>query len=214
MKAEVSKIWEQSDGGKAFSAALDEHGYKLARGDRKEFVIVDGSGVVHGISRRTGASAAEVRAKLSDLNPAETPSVQHAKEMQDDAKRQREATREKEHSGHLAATLYDRGDMVSTQRDAMRHMKDAAHSRANNEQRKRQEETEAAKEITFRDRKKADEKPGNQREAKATDKKARTEQSDAALAQRQKQAMRELFEFKSTSGQVNKERFEERERER
>jgi hypothetical protein len=42
---------------------LAEHGYMLARGDRRDFVIVDREGGIHSLARRIdGMKAAELRA--------------------------------------------------------------------------------------------------------------------------------------------------------
>ena len=41
MKAELSSLWRQSDHGAAFKNAIEERGYILAQGDRRDFVVVD-----------------------------------------------------------------------------------------------------------------------------------------------------------------------------
>lgn len=84
VKAAVRECWEQSDSGKAFVTALDERGYLLAAGDRRDYVIVDESGGTYSPARLTGSKAAEVRKRLSDIDREALPSVAEAKEMQDD----------------------------------------------------------------------------------------------------------------------------------
>ena len=39
--AEVTALYRQSDNGKAFQTALEQHGYMLVKGDRRGFVILD-----------------------------------------------------------------------------------------------------------------------------------------------------------------------------
>jgi Relaxase/Mobilisation nuclease domain. len=69
MKAQVTALWHASDSGRAFSAALDEAGYLLAKGDRRDFVLIDPEGDIHSLARRIdGAKAADIRAKMGDLN--------------------------------------------------------------------------------------------------------------------------------------------------
>lgn len=69
MKAEITELWQQSDSGGAFSAALQEKGYLLARGDRRDFVLIDPTGDIHSLARRIdGAKAADIRAKMGDLD--------------------------------------------------------------------------------------------------------------------------------------------------
>jgi hypothetical protein len=83
VKAEVSGLWQQTDNGKAFAAALDEAGYCLARGDRRDFIIIDQAGEVHSLARRVeGARAADIRARMADLDPAGLPDAEQAKAMQ------------------------------------------------------------------------------------------------------------------------------------
>ncbi|NGZ96227.1 MAG: hypothetical protein CV089_08885 [Nitrospira sp. WS110] len=69
MKAEITALWHQSDSGGAFQAAIEEKGYLLAKGDRRDFVLIDPAGDVHSLARRIdGAKAADIRAKMVDLD--------------------------------------------------------------------------------------------------------------------------------------------------
>lgn len=65
--------WERSDGIKAFSAALAERGYFLARGDRRGFVALDVHGEVHAVARWCNVRTKDVKAKLGD--PDHLPGV-------------------------------------------------------------------------------------------------------------------------------------------
>ena len=78
VKAEVTALWQRSDSGAAFVAALEESGYTLCRGD-KGYCILDQAGDVHSLARRIeSVKTAEVRARLFDT-PLETlPSVAEA----------------------------------------------------------------------------------------------------------------------------------------
>jgi len=83
IKAEVTALWQATDNGKAFAAALEEAGYQLARGDRRDFVILDQAGEVHSLARRVeGAKAKDVRERMADLDPANMPDVTQARAMQ------------------------------------------------------------------------------------------------------------------------------------
>lgn len=79
----IRDCWDRSDSGRAFSAALEQEGLILARGDRRDFVIVDAEGGDHALSKRiTGATAAETRARMTDIDRAQLPGVDQAKETQ------------------------------------------------------------------------------------------------------------------------------------
>lgn len=78
---QVQDIYRRCDSGKAFQAALQEAGFTLARGDRRGFVLVDDQGKVHSLSRQLqGQRAADIKARLSDLDEKALPDVKTASE--------------------------------------------------------------------------------------------------------------------------------------
>jgi hypothetical protein len=83
VKRQVTDIWRRTDSGRAFVGALRDAGYLLARGDRRDFVIVDSAGGVHSLTRRVeGAKAKEIRERMADIDPASLPSVAEARRLQ------------------------------------------------------------------------------------------------------------------------------------
>ena len=63
-KAQVTGLYEASDSGQAFKAALEDAGYVLARGDRRDFVILDEDAKVHSLGRQLpGVKAKEGQAE-------------------------------------------------------------------------------------------------------------------------------------------------------
>ncbi len=79
----IRACWDSADNGRSFMAALAAHGLVLARGERRDFVIVDHAGGLHALSKRiTGATAAEIRTRLADLDPAALPTVGQAETQQ------------------------------------------------------------------------------------------------------------------------------------
>ncbi len=74
IKAMFQSCWERSDSAGALQNALEEHGYWLARGDRRGHVVVDFRGEVYALARWSGVKTKEVRARLGD--PKELPSVE------------------------------------------------------------------------------------------------------------------------------------------
>lgn len=82
-KAFVTDIWNHTDNGRSFEALLAEKGWLLARGDRRDFVVVDPQGGVHSLSRRVdGYTAAEVRDRMRDLEDVPMPGVEEARAVQ------------------------------------------------------------------------------------------------------------------------------------
>lgn len=112
-KEQLTTLWHQCDGGKAFTAALHEVGYVLARGDRRGMVIVDEHGEVHSLARQiTGVKTKELERQLDHINKEDLPSVTEAlaEQMQ---KREDKFTildpdqqnqRKKQHSDHTPAS--------------------------------------------------------------------------------------------------------------
>ena len=80
LRQQITAIWQRSDSGRAFAKGLAEAGFILARGDRRDFVVIDPQGGTHSLARCIeGATAKDVRARLADLDPRILPSVQEAK---------------------------------------------------------------------------------------------------------------------------------------
>jgi len=82
MRAEITALWQEADSGLSFKAALEDAGYILAKGDRRDFCIIDPAGDEHSLARRiSGVKAAELRARLSDIDRDALPSVAEAREF-------------------------------------------------------------------------------------------------------------------------------------
>lgn len=68
MAAQVRELYECSDNGTAFSAALKESGYTLAQGNRRAFVLVDKDGAIYSLSRQLkGQRAKDIRERLAGI---------------------------------------------------------------------------------------------------------------------------------------------------
>ncbi|WP_458478917.1 relaxase/mobilization nuclease domain-containing protein [Paracoccus sp. T5] len=82
-KQAITEAYQRSDNGEAFRAALGEHGFMLAQGDKRGLVVVDRGGEVHSLNRQIdGAKAKEIREKLQiDGMARDLPTVQQAKEL-------------------------------------------------------------------------------------------------------------------------------------
>ncbi len=80
VKAEVTALWQKSDSGAAFRAALAERGYQLCKGDRRDFCIIDPEGNDHSLARRIdGAKTGDIRKGLADIDRETLPTVTEAR---------------------------------------------------------------------------------------------------------------------------------------
>jgi hypothetical protein len=107
-REQLTKLWNSTDNGQAFQQALADKGWILARGDRRDFVAVDRFGGVHSLSRRIeGAKAADVRARLADVDPKTLANVADARAVQlarlSDREREAQRHRELAAQGRLKA---------------------------------------------------------------------------------------------------------------
>ena len=83
IREEIRFCWDRTSDGRAFSAALTMRGYVLARGDQRDFVIVDQAGGYHVLSKRIlGVVAKDIRARLRDVEVSNLPGVEEAKAIQ------------------------------------------------------------------------------------------------------------------------------------
>ncbi|MEN0045688.1 MAG: relaxase/mobilization nuclease domain-containing protein [Bacteroidota bacterium] len=74
LKEQIQELYNQSDSGQAFSAALQEQGYTLATGNRRRFVLVDDYGKIYSLSRQLDKEQRkEHLEKLSDIRHQNLP---------------------------------------------------------------------------------------------------------------------------------------------
>ena len=82
-KDQITALKQASDSPQAFMRALEEQGYILARGDRRDFVLVDEAGEVYSLRRQIhGMKAADLRAYMTGLDPESLPTVEQAAQLQ------------------------------------------------------------------------------------------------------------------------------------
>ncbi len=82
-KEQVTALKQSSDSAQAFKSALEEQGYILAKGDRRDFVIVDQTGAIHSLGRQIhGVKAAELRVFMEGIDREGLPTAAAAKELQ------------------------------------------------------------------------------------------------------------------------------------
>jgi hypothetical protein len=82
-KAAITALYERCDSGSAFKVALENDGYILAQGDRRDFVLIDDQGQVHSLGRQVkDVKAAELRAFMADVDRESLPDVEQGKALQ------------------------------------------------------------------------------------------------------------------------------------
>ena len=121
VREEVTAAFRASDGPEAFRAALEDQGYLLARGDRRDFVIVNRLGGVHSLARRIeGMKAAALRDFMAPMDPASLPDIEQAREIaRERERRARDAEAARDEA--LLEKAYARGDdYVSQTRAALK----------------------------------------------------------------------------------------------
>jgi hypothetical protein len=77
----IRDCWERSDNGGSFRAALADEGLTLAKGDRRDYIVIDHEGGMHALGKRVlGTTAAETRARIADIDREQLPTVEQARE--------------------------------------------------------------------------------------------------------------------------------------
>jgi hypothetical protein len=85
VKADITAAFRNSDNAQAFKTAVEDKGYLIARGDRRDFVIVDRAGGIHSLARRLdGVKAAELRTFMKPIDMQSLPSASAARDAQID----------------------------------------------------------------------------------------------------------------------------------
>lgn len=141
IKTALQDAWAISDSRVAFNHALEERGYKLARGDRRGFVAIDYRGEVYSIPKWTGVKTKDVRERLGDEK--DLTSVDDAKSsigsdmLNKVQELQREVDQKKEQD--RAAFKHKRTELVHHQRAERDALKLALHQRQEAENKARQD---------------------------------------------------------------------------
>lgn len=79
-RAQIGELYQASDSGPAFKAAVENAGYVLARGDSRDFVLLDAEAKVRSLGRELkGVRAADLRAFMAGVDPEALPSVKEAR---------------------------------------------------------------------------------------------------------------------------------------
>jgi hypothetical protein len=82
-KDQVTALHRASDSGQAFKTALEEQGYMLAKGDRRDFVLVDQAGEFYSLARQIrDIKAADLREFMKGIDPHTLPTTEHAAQLQ------------------------------------------------------------------------------------------------------------------------------------
>ncbi len=85
VKQDVTEAFRKSEGAEDFKKALEDKGYILAKGDRRDFCMVDREGGVHSLARRIeGMRAARLRDFMAPIDRSQLPDAEQAKDMQFD----------------------------------------------------------------------------------------------------------------------------------
>lgn len=79
----IRGCFDRSDCGRAFEAALAQEGMILAKGDRRDYLVIDQEGGMYALGKKLlEVTAAQVRNKLADLDRAQLPTLEQARERQ------------------------------------------------------------------------------------------------------------------------------------
>jgi len=158
----VTDLWRRSDSAAAFTMALWRSGYCLARGDRRDYVVIDPAGGTHSLARRIeGLRTKDIRERMAGLERSKIPDIAKAKKVQQIRREQARAVPEPQRDPDRIQREEDeakrqqraegpgdwtnRAGMVDQQRAAMDWLKTTQdHKEARTEQKDQKREQSAA----------------------------------------------------------------------
>ncbi len=107
VKSDLQAAYQATDNGRAFEAAIAEKGYLLAKGDKRDFVIVDPMGEVHSPRRRLGVKAKELRQRWQDLKAEQMPTVEQVKNRLNPQRQIKQEWQEKDLDAQIAELSHE-----------------------------------------------------------------------------------------------------------
>lgn len=82
IRDELAATWVANATGAAFKQAIEAAGYRLVRGDRRGYVVLDRRGEAHSLARCLGIRSRELLPKLDSVPLQELPTVAAARSLQ------------------------------------------------------------------------------------------------------------------------------------
>jgi hypothetical protein len=147
VRDEVTKLRQESDGPQSFRAAMQQHGYILCQGEKRDYCFVDPAGKVHSLGRRVAdLKAAELRKFMAGFDRQSLPTIEQAKKRAEpwgDSQAARsiqeaEAQKRLRKSMHAASSIRDKLPDVPAASDA--RIRAAEYERALQEQPEKQKQ--------------------------------------------------------------------------
>lgn len=141
VKTALQDCWAVSDTRQAFAAALEERGYKLAKGDRRSFVAVDMHGEAYAISKYVGIKTKNVKARLGDETDLPSVAQRKAEFAEQIARRLHElkAEQDREHAHRRALAEQERKALVRQHQQERQRIAEIQRQRWEKETRERQQ---------------------------------------------------------------------------
>ncbi len=140
LKGMFQDCWAISDSQTSFAHALKEHGYILARGDRRGVVAVDHKGEAFSVRQYVGISPKQVRERITDMDSLPDVANAHhaAAKIVTDRLQELQAAQSRTATAKLRRLADERRRKQITQREYVRRMRDDQKARLHKEEQQRQ----------------------------------------------------------------------------
>ena len=141
IKTALQDCWAVSDSRQSLASALEDRGFKLARGDRRSVVAVDAQGDVYALARWAGVKTKDVRQRVGE--DGDLPSVAQSKEelagVVSTRLRELKAQQDEVHARRLSIAQRERESLIEDHRVVRRGLYEGQGVRWESETRARQE---------------------------------------------------------------------------
>lgn len=133
IKQDFAEAWQRSDGVKAFSNAMAEKGYYIAKGDRRGFVAINIQGEVFSVPKWAGIKTKQVKEKFGDPNtlPSIAETTHKTKNLIKDKLVTFTHDVDQKHSDDFKPLMKQKQDMVALHRQERKATKDGQQKRWN-----------------------------------------------------------------------------------
>lgn len=139
IKQDFAEAWQRSDGIKAFTNAMAEKGYYIAKGDRRGFVAINIQGEVFSVPKWIGIKTKQVKEKFGDPNalPSVSETTNKIKNLIKDKLVTFTHDVDQKHEDDFKPLMQQKQDMIALHRNERKTTKDGQTKRWDTEHKTR-----------------------------------------------------------------------------
>ncbi|MDE2133320.1 MAG: relaxase/mobilization nuclease domain-containing protein [Alphaproteobacteria bacterium] len=181
VRATLTAAFKKSRDAEHFKRQIEEQNLVLAKGDRRDFVVVDRAGGIHSLARRIdGIRAADLREFMDIIDRETLPTAEEARQTALERERERRGSREEA----LTQANYSKGDDYVSQTQAALKDHERRQERLNNDDpRPQQPEVRATDDDDRRQQQYVEQKQDDDHHRREAEEAARRNQNETTVGE-------------------------------